>query len=388
MTYTCENAEQKIIDYLDGQLDEKQRQLMEDHLKACTTCANDLAMQKAWLEEKVPLVKKDPERLASDHFHLKVMAAVRHAADLAEDTPADETNEEEQNVVLLPWYRRFTTRNILTTAAALVVLVVSIQVFAGLYQSTLRTGDPEQDTLIGDLSVNAGETSLEFAEEIPFDADRDDLIDEDIGIMGEDDALINDTEGGIEASEPAVIDDGGQDYLPEIDLFALDWQVYTGFLADLPVGGSLFVRQDPEETEPAARTTETDEPDLIAPDDPDADSTDPSAGLIDGDGDTTQEALKPQQIMEKAQAIRVLTREGPPAETLLLTFWNNNSAAKAWQDFYMMSQTWTYRSAVYQMSAANAQAQLREELGSALTEEIFTDININRWEIVLIRIGE
>ena len=378
MPYTCEQIEERMVDYLDGKLDEKQLRQVKAHLEACTTCAENLALQKAWLDQTVPLIRNDPERIAADNLHVSIMAAVKQAAEKEKNTAAEDESREDQARILLPWYRRLTTRNVLTTAAALIVLVISIQVFAGLYQSNVRTGDPTNDEMAGILAGDGETSSLEYAEEMPFDSDRDDINDNDIGIMGEE---------GTDTSMPAIIDDGRQEELPELDLFEIDWQVYSGFLADLPVGGSLFSQRDPGETQPVPTTQETDDPDLIAPDDPDADPTDESA-LIDGDIDFTEDPLQALTLIEQAEAIRVLTREGPPAETLLMTFWNESDTAEAWKNLYMMSQTWPYRSILYQMPAVNAQEQLYEELGAELTDEIFIDIDLSRWEIILIRIGE
>ena len=440
MALTCAKFETLIIDYLDGQLDAKQRLEMDRHMKACSACAREVAIQKIWLEERLPVIKSDPERQPSAALNAKIMAAVSLAAQRHQENPLDESEmpgmavksdytddidqspeihhseEKKQSVIhSLPWFQRPVFRRAFSTVAALVVVAVGLQVFAHLYRSTFRSGDmAPTEAALSNGEINRDLASLEYAEDLPFDSDSDEIAQDDagIGILGnetatdEDDGRAGEDREDVppghgggddsvieETTVHGLVDDGdGPDMPDDFVLHESDWQVYSGFLANLPVGGSLF-RTSEEGNDGSVINVPT-----TAPDASDEDETDQDGDIRDTSGDAPDEtsdepdlidpAKTPIDILAESEAIRVLTREGPPQESLLLVFWEEKEAAIAFRELYMMSQNWPYRTALYQMPAQRAQEQLEAELGSSLADEVFTDVKLAGWEIILIRIGE
>jgi anti-sigma factor RsiW len=53
MTWTCLNTEERLADYLEGQLEAAERAQMEAHFAGCNACRS-LAAQVRWLEARLP----------------------------------------------------------------------------------------------------------------------------------------------------------------------------------------------------------------------------------------------------------------------------------------------------------------------------------------------
>jgi len=70
---TCEETELLVDDYLEGMISNENRQLMEAHLKGCTSC-------KKYLEETVILIEKTSLIAAEDEKGEKLLAKDKQKA--------------------------------------------------------------------------------------------------------------------------------------------------------------------------------------------------------------------------------------------------------------------------------------------------------------------
>ena len=60
MTWTCMNSEERLADFLEGQLEAADRAQMETHLAECAACRT-LAAQVRWLEARLPHLEPEVE---------------------------------------------------------------------------------------------------------------------------------------------------------------------------------------------------------------------------------------------------------------------------------------------------------------------------------------
>ena len=348
MRISCDQAEKLMIDYLDGTLSTSDHKNIEEHINACTACRQNLELQREWLEEAAPLLAADPGRVPALDLSDKIKAAVR---------TADQETDEQKTAMAVPIFgnRRPFWQKLAATAAAVVVLAVSVQVFIHLYDTTFNRS--------GDLAVPGQEMTMAGA-------------DSDMGMQVMDNGVDRESdEAGILTDETA---DRPADETTAITA-AENWQIYTGSMAELPVGSSLFIKPEKDESEIVLETTESaDDPELN-----DDDQVDPQ--------DPATESSEPQLLIDllcQASAIRVLTREGPPAETMIMAFWTEDLVDENLQVLSEKSLSWPYTIHLEKVSAAEEQLRLRNELGAELSEHIFADVDFEQWVMIKIRIGE
>src|SRR5262249_35339539 len=70
----CEQGEELINAYLDGELDERRRSELEQHLRSCSTCQEELERQRQFREE---VLSQLPSFQAPRDLRTKVQAVIR-----------------------------------------------------------------------------------------------------------------------------------------------------------------------------------------------------------------------------------------------------------------------------------------------------------------------
>lgn len=332
MRLNCEQARDMLADYLDNSLLPEDRQRLQLHLDHCASCRTDLELQRQWLQDKRPLILKDPGFISAADLSQRIRASLGQLSDEAADTPSDTPAASNRSV------RNFWPRRLIVTAAAMLVLFSSVYVFNEIYQKT-RDEQTTSPFMVagGDAQFEQGDDSLAMSEEA--------------------------------AGEPGQVMDYG-DQQPVIGTQSLlqdtGWSMYQGSLADLQVGGGLFVRppSDPEQKE--TTTSESDDPDSRV------------------EGETAP--IWAADLLTGAQAVRVLVRPEPP-ETLIYSFWQGDSGDEFWQQIQTERYDWPYPAEIVRMPARDEADRIRELLGPDLAADVLQTIELDDSEIIQILIG-
>jgi len=138
----CEEVEQKMIDYLDNNLDSGMRQEIEKHLETCERCLDELneSQQILNLISKDELVKPD-ESLRINFYHML------HS----EIKKGEEKNKIQDHKLIIPWYNNIGSRVAAGIALFVCGTFIGLLLHSGLNSSYASNEMKQLHSEISDL---------------------------------------------------------------------------------------------------------------------------------------------------------------------------------------------------------------------------------------------
>ena len=138
----CEEVEQKMIDYLDNNLDSGMRQEIEKHLETCERCLDELNESQKILNliSKDELVKPD-ESLRINFYHML------HS----EIKKGEEKNKIQDHKLIIPWYNNIGSRVAAGIALFICGTFIGLLLHSGLNSSYASNEMKQLHSEISDL---------------------------------------------------------------------------------------------------------------------------------------------------------------------------------------------------------------------------------------------
>lgn len=197
MKYNCDRVEERLAEYIDGELENEEKTAIENHLKTCAACNESYQQQQSWMGmlSRIREYEAD-EKIASPDLNSRILQAI------AKENSQPGTRRRRSYF----WHKNLPSwRGIVAAAAAVVLIIGAIQV----------------GTLF------SGQGALETKTQTP-EGDNQDYL----GVAGVEDDY---SDGGAEAAT----DDLLNETIMERNSSS-GWQLYSGSLAELPVAGDMF----------------------------------------------------------------------------------------------------------------------------------------------------
>ncbi len=186
----CAAIEELLVDYLDGALDNQNRNALEHHLASCENCRRNLELQREWLQRRSLFINHTSNPAVPADLNDKIMVALK-----------TKTAEAQKAAAIMPpvFKKKIFWHRAIGAAAIVLLLIATLQIFQNVFlQKTNERAEFNSQT--ADLIVSG---KPETSTLDPKDANSE----------------VNDSGAK-----------GNTD----------NWQIYTGILTDLPAASLLF----------------------------------------------------------------------------------------------------------------------------------------------------
>lgn len=325
MKLNCDQVENKIIDYIEGVLAEKERTAMDNHLKTCAACREDYQQQLAWLEKLSILKEKEaPARQMAPDLNARILQAVTEEKDRVKPAPANKSY----------WFRqRSFWRTAAMTAAALVLVIGGIQIISHLNKPA-ELASRRENTL---------------------------------GVQGEPGALDINSQGDFAAKtgrdESGVPGRNGdeQERVTDAAISSVSqWKLYSGSMAEMPVAGEMFSDDVTIES----------------------DFSTPPVKI-----DAEDEMYAAFELFSQAEAVRVLYTEKPDASVMFLLLWPQNEVETRKEELKDAFRPCIYPYSIEIIEKENL-GLLLNELGPDLYRQITAELDLEQGGLIKVLIEE